>query len=124
MFCFECILKWSEVTNQCPLCKARFEKLFRRSKTKSHPLPSLTNTTTINSNNINNSNSNNLPPAPPPAPSSSSSSSSSETSLVVRKPPPIIKYLNATEIKLRSFPVIDVVVVPDRTQPMVSIKQK
>ena len=33
MFCFECIFKWSDVTNQCPLCKARFQQIFRRSKT-------------------------------------------------------------------------------------------
>eukprot|EP00923_Selenidium_pygospionis_P029928 GHVN01053189.1.p1 GENE.GHVN01053189.1~~GHVN01053189.1.p1 ORF type:complete len:1069 (+),score=341.74 GHVN01053189.1:1343-4549(+) len=24
LFCFSCLLKWSEVTNRCPLCKARF----------------------------------------------------------------------------------------------------
>lgn len=24
MFCFECIMKWSEVTNHCPLCKQQF----------------------------------------------------------------------------------------------------
>eukprot|EP00914_Ancora_sagittata_P022236 GHVO01044172.1.p1 GENE.GHVO01044172.1~~GHVO01044172.1.p1 ORF type:complete len:145 (+),score=36.17 GHVO01044172.1:3-437(+) len=24
VFCFECIIKWSEVTNKCPLCKEMF----------------------------------------------------------------------------------------------------
>jgi len=26
-FCFDCILNWSKVTNQCPLCKTRFKSI-------------------------------------------------------------------------------------------------
>lgn len=35
MFCFECIEKWAERENSCPLCKNRFTKIDRVNKKKS-----------------------------------------------------------------------------------------
>mmetsp|Transcript_17683 Transcript_17683/g.50914 ORF Transcript_17683/g.50914 Transcript_17683/m.50914 type:complete len:328 (+) Transcript_17683:167-1150(+) len=35
-FCFECIEKWSERENSCPLCKNRFTKIDRVNKKKKH----------------------------------------------------------------------------------------
>ena len=29
IFCFDCIKKWSEYTNKCPLCKTRFTELHK-----------------------------------------------------------------------------------------------
>ena len=34
IFCFECIEKWSERENSCPLCKVRFNRITRVDKTK------------------------------------------------------------------------------------------
>lgn len=34
-FCFDCIAKWAERENKCPLCKVRFTKIARVHKTKS-----------------------------------------------------------------------------------------
>ena len=34
IFCFECIEKWSERENSCPLCKIRFNRITRVDKTK------------------------------------------------------------------------------------------
>lgn len=30
MFCFECIKDWSNVTNECPLCKVRFTEIEKK----------------------------------------------------------------------------------------------
>ena len=30
MFCFECIRDWSNVTNECPLCKIRFNEIVKK----------------------------------------------------------------------------------------------
>ena len=43
-FCFDCIFTWSKETNQCPLCRARFQTISRKEKklasqkTKGRPL--------------------------------------------------------------------------------------
>lgn len=30
VFCYDCILRWSDVSNRCPLCKTRFHKIQRK----------------------------------------------------------------------------------------------
>ena len=34
VFCFECISKWTKITNSCPTCKSRFQKLLKVTTSK------------------------------------------------------------------------------------------
>ena len=41
VFCFECISKWTKITNSCPTCKSRFQKLLKVTTSKQHSAVSI-----------------------------------------------------------------------------------
>ena len=122
IFCFECIQRWSEVTNRCPLCKARFRKLFRRGR-------SLPNGRTIfdktdsdsyvhhnsegeidldsNGSGAGSKVTSSVGGVPKPPADNSSSSSSPNMFMIT---------LTQRELELRSGDVLQVVEIPDRSQ--------